>query len=110
YRLVQNPTRNDVISNPERYLQGATAYCYYDYSAWVNENEPPYAVTVHRTVHQSEVPTGQSPSYQITVLYSDGIGRELQNKRKSESGMAWVKQPDGSYQEQCQERWITTGF
>jgi insecticidal toxin complex protein TccC len=44
------------------------------------------------------------------ILYGDGLGRELQTKLKVESGLAWVRQPDGSYKEEPSlERWLTNG-
>lgn len=109
YNLPTNISVNDIVKYPEKYLQGATAYFYYDYNAWLNEGDPPYALTLHREVHQNPL-TDKSPKYQISLLYSDGLGRQLQKKIMSDPGMAFVQQADGAYKEQqSEERWLTSG-
>jgi hypothetical protein len=37
YNLISNPSRDDIIAHPENYLQGTTAFFYYDHFAWLND-------------------------------------------------------------------------
>lgn len=110
YNMPTNVSVSDIIQNQEKYLQGATAYFYYDYDAWINEGNPPLVLTVHRNVHQKDLPAGQLPSYQFSILYSDGLGRQLQKKVKADPEPVLQKHPDGSYKKQpSKERWLTSG-
>jgi hypothetical protein len=68
-------------------------------NAFKDRDEPIQFIQVARETHVSEV-AGGTTKYQISLGYSDGFGRELQSKLKVESGVAWIKQPDGSFAEQ----------
>lgn len=72
----------NVIDNPNNYLQQATNYFYYHIQPWEAGNLPPHFVQLQRETHVSELLTGQETQIQITLGYSDGFGRELQNKVK----------------------------
>ncbi len=111
--MPQNPALDDIISHPENFIQDATAFFHYDYSAWIKpspqDRTPCYSVAVQREMHKSEQGTA-SPRFQLNILYADGLGRELQKKLLVESGLAFVKQPDGSYlEEESTTRWLASG-
>ncbi len=102
---------NDIIANPQKYIQNATSFFYYDYLAWLRDKLPCNTIVVKREVHQSDERQGEQPQFQFTIMYTDGSARQLQKKIKVEGGLAWIKQPyDESYIENnSDERWLTSG-
>ena len=72
-------------------------------------------MTLQREIHISDEQAGDQPRFEFTLLYSDGMGRQLQKKLKVEGGLAWVNQPTAtsdhnSYKEQnSEEPWLTSG-
>jgi RHS repeat-associated protein len=48
--------------------------------------EPPFAATIARETHVSDLADGQKPKLQISFSYSDGFGREIQKKIQAEPG------------------------
>jgi RHS repeat-associated protein len=49
--------------------------------------EPPFAATIARETHVSDLPAGQRSKLQISLSYSDGFGREIQKKIQAEPGL-----------------------
>ena len=49
---------------------------------------PPYAATLARETHVSDLDAGQQTKIQISFSYSDGFGREIQKKIQAEAGPA----------------------
>ncbi len=108
--LMEGISPDDFITHTENYIQNATAIFYYDYFAWLNEKNPPYSISAQRVLHQSDQSPNTNPTFQISILYTNGQGRALQKKLMAEEGMAWVEQAGGTYTElQCDTRWVTTG-
>ncbi len=110
YQVQPDPSMVDILANPQQYLQGATTFFFYDLEAWRTRQEPPQSVLIARETHVSELAAGEVTQYQKTIAYSDGFGRELQSKLLVEPGKAWVKQPDGGFEEETvNERWLVSG-
>ncbi|PTM12169.1 MAG: hypothetical protein DA408_11650 [Bacteroidetes bacterium] len=108
--LTNKPTSLDLIlAAPHDYLQGATTFFHYDPFAWQDRREPPYWMAVLRETHVSELETGTRSPCQITISYSDGFGRTLQEKLKVEPGLAWVITEGSITQQQTTDRWLTSG-
>ena len=49
--------------------------------------EPPFAATIARETHVSDLANGQQSKLQISFSYSDGFGREIQKKIQAEPGL-----------------------
>ncbi|MGK7396938.1 MAG: SpvB/TcaC N-terminal domain-containing protein [Candidatus Cyclobacteriaceae bacterium M3_2C_046] len=95
--LEQEDARiSNIIADPATFLQDVTSFFYYDLEAWMNDQQPPYFVSLLREQHASEL-DGEAPIIQVHLGYSDGFGRELQQKVKM------VDDKTG------QEQWLVTG-
>lgn len=101
YTIRQAPTFDDVIANPDYYLQGATTFFYYDFFAWKDNNQPLNSITVTRTIHEQELQqegaTLNNLQIPISIAYSDGTGAALQskvktipNEKEEPSNISWV--------------------
>ncbi|MEP3123561.1 MAG: SpvB/TcaC N-terminal domain-containing protein, partial [Nisaea sp.] len=82
YRQVSDPSVEDIVKNPSAYLQGAASFFYYDLSSWKDRGVPVHAVSLNYDDYT--VLDGKAvfplPSVQISISYSDGLGRDLQSK------------------------------
>jgi RHS repeat-associated protein len=65
---------------------------------------PPFAATLARETHVSDLTTGQPTRIQITFSYSDGFGREIQKKIQAEPGPVVDKGPI------VNPRWVGSGW
>lgn len=103
----------DVLREPNRFLQGATTFYHYDLLAWRGTDgggHPVHAVRVSRTTHERDLEDGAATDVTIQVRYSDGFGRTAQTKERCGGGEAQVVEPDGSVAErEVGERWRTSG-
>ncbi|GLV55922.1 hypothetical protein KDH_27660 [Dictyobacter sp. S3.2.2.5] len=107
YQLQVAPGMNDVIANPQKYLQGASSYFYYDLFAWDESQAPAHAVNLLATNYPS---VRTSAPIQISISYSDGLGRAQQSTMQVEAGLAHVINPDGTITEATANvRWLTSG-
>lgn len=88
YRPQPTPTLQQLIEQPEVYLQDATAYFYYDRTAWSDRFQPVSASSLRRQIHVSQLPTGVPSPIQISVTYSDGFAREVEEKKLTDPGSA----------------------
>ena len=98
YIVLQPETENpleDIVAHPENYLQGASSYFYYDVDAFYTRNEPPQFITLGREIHVSELSENEETPIHISLGYSDGFGRELQQKVKVEPGIAYISDGEG---------------
>src|SRR5205085_7529211 len=59
-------------------LGTATTRIVYDLDRFQRLGEPPFAATIARETHVSELQQGQQTKIQISFSYSDGFGREIQ--------------------------------
>ncbi|MFN8397774.1 MAG: SpvB/TcaC N-terminal domain-containing protein [Bacteroidia bacterium] len=93
---VQQPTGLDeVVSNPQRFIQGASSFFYYDIWAYQTRGEAPSSIGLAREVHARQ--QLNSP-VQMALSYNDGLGRPLQSKLRVEAGPAFLRNPDGTLQ------------
>ncbi|ACV63633.1 YD repeat protein [Desulfofarcimen acetoxidans DSM 771] len=120
YRAIpgENTTFDDVLVNPGKYLQSATTYFYYDLFTWKNKGEPACSIKLLRETHTSAIPAGEESRMQIQIDYSDGFGREIEKKLKTDPGEAVLRDKDGKpvlnasdqiTQGLVQDRWIVSG-
>ncbi|MDB5616721.1 SpvB/TcaC N-terminal domain-containing protein [Tardiphaga sp.] len=79
----------DPRSNAAAFLGDATKRIVYDvgrYARNVGTPAPVYAATIARETHKSDLASGEASSLQISFSYSDGFGREIQQKVQAETG------------------------
>jgi RHS repeat-associated protein len=76
--------------------------------------QPAWAATLARETHVSDLEGDATSKVQVSFLYSDGFGRELQTKIQAEPGLAPKRGEDGVLK--CNEnlvytdpRWVGTG-
>lgn len=85
------------IDNPrgkaKNLLKDATTRIIYDVDRFLRCGQPPLAATLAREIHTRD-PGGASSPIQINFTYSDGFGREIQNKIQAESGDAPEREED----------------
>lgn len=91
YTPVYDATFEDVINHPENYLQGASSYFYYNLHAWKDNQQPASAVNLIRYNYWKNPAKNTMPYCQIAIGYSDGIGRNLEQKIQVEpvDGKNW---------------------
>lgn len=107
----------DVLTDPRRYLQGATSFFYYDVFAWRRERSPACFVSLARETHvvdEDGVPSRIARS----VSYSDGFGHIVLAKAEAEDGDAPHYAADGALvfdaggepeKRHTTDRWIGSG-
>ncbi|MEO1373069.1 MAG: SpvB/TcaC N-terminal domain-containing protein [Cyanobacteria bacterium J06635_10] len=105
YKSIEQPNLEQLIANPQDYLQGAATYFYYDLFAWKERNIPVHAVNLVAEDYTPET------RVQTNITYSDGFGREVQTKMRMEPGKAFPVKPDGSVGEEKEvnNRWLSSG-
>jgi RHS repeat-associated protein len=104
----------DPLGTAAASLGTATTRILYDLERYQRSGQPVYAATLARESHGSDpVPPG-GLKVQVSFLYSDGFGRELQTKIQAEPGDAPVRDAQGVLK--CNEnlihtdpRWVGTG-
>jgi len=118
YTLVNTADFDSVLSNPTDYLQGVSSYIYYDHLAWMTRKEPACAISLIGEKYQAQLAVGEENIIQIGIAYSDGFGRALAIKHKTDAGPVQPRiqkgqlvspikiSPQGSWSD---ERWIVSG-
>jgi len=76
-------------------LAHATTRIVYDLNRFQRLGEPPFAATIARETHVSDLKGGQKSALQISFSYSDGFGREIQKKIQAESGPVPKRDAEG---------------
>ncbi|UIE37907.1 SpvB/TcaC N-terminal domain-containing protein [Leptodesmis sichuanensis] len=96
------------------HLGTATTRIIYELDRYQQSGQPVYAATLARETHVSDLQSGTISKVQVSFLYSDGFGRELQTKVQAEPGPAPVRDANGVLK--CNEnlvhtdpRWVGTG-
>jgi RHS repeat-associated protein len=83
------------VSDPEgeaaSLLGKATTRIVYDLGRYARAGQPPFAATLARETHVHDLAGGQT-RIQVSFLYSDGFGREIQKKTQAETGDAPKRQ------------------
>jgi hypothetical protein len=104
----------DPLGRAAESLGTATTRIIYDLERYRQSEQPVYAATLARETHVSDLQPGQASKVQVSFLYSDGFGRELQTKIQAEPGDAPRRGADGVLK--CTEnlvhtdpRWVGTG-
>lgn len=117
YRAIP-ATFEQVLANPESYLQGAGSYYYYDHFAWMERQQPPSFIALEAEQYVSQMDADAERTILQAVSYADGFGRAIESKHKTEGGPVQVrvrkgtvvnpasKGPQASY---SAERWVTSG-
>jgi RHS repeat-associated protein len=88
YHIVVPANTGEVINNPQKFLQQATTFFYYDLFAWINSSLPVCFTSVVRETHGSELSQGQNSRVFINLSYSNGMGQVMQMKTQAEPGIA----------------------
>ena len=94
-----------LLQEPQQFLQGITAYFYYDCWAWKERQEPLVVVALRNEQDQTTTTTG----IQINLGYVDGFGRSLQSKMRVEAGQALQITGTTVQEQMVAERWLVSG-
>jgi RHS repeat-associated protein len=106
----------DPLGTAAGLLGTATTRIIYDLERYQHTGQPAVAATLARETHVSDLDaeSDEVSKVQVSFLYSDGFGRELQTKIQAEPGDAPVRGDDGVLK--CNEnlkhtdpRWVGTG-
>ena len=81
----------DPLANPHDILQKATTRLVYDLYAYYRtcddpQPQPAVVYSLAREIHDADLTPGQLTKIQQSFSYSDGFGREIQNKIQAEPG------------------------
>jgi RHS repeat-associated protein len=85
-------------------LGKASTRILYDLDRFKNHGEPPFAITIARETHVSDLKPEQQSKLQISISYSDGFGREIQKKIQAEPGPLKKNGPI------VNPRWVGSGW
>jgi RHS repeat-associated protein len=102
-----NPNVSDATPVTHELLQDATTRVVYDLDRFRRLGEPPFAATIARETHVSDLQPGQKSKLQISFSYSDGFGREIQKKIQAEPGPLDVNDPQAPI---VNPRWVGSGW
>ena len=85
-------------------LRNATTRTIYDETRFPRVGQPACAATIARETHTGALAAGEHTPVQVSVAFSDGFGRIIQNKLQAEPG------PLGDDSESVAQRWTTSGW
>jgi RHS repeat-associated protein len=94
----------DPLASPGAILANATTRLIYDLFAFLESGTPAAIYTLARETNVSDLGPGQTTLYQHKFSYSDGLGREIQNKGQA----APIPQPAGG--SAITPRWIGSAW
>lgn len=77
-----------VLDDPTHFLQGASTFFWYDLKAWESRQQPVQFLNLTRETHARNLDNPSDTEIQISIGFSDGFGRELQEKVRVEDGIA----------------------
>ena len=105
-RVVSPADPAVTVASQEAYalLAHATTRIVYDVTRFMRVGEAPFAATIARETHVSELAAGGTSKLQISFAYSDGFGREIQKKVQAEPGPLLKGGPD------INPRWVGSGW
>ena len=98
------PNTGEATAVVHELLAGATTRIVYDLDRFMRSGEPPFAATIARETHVSDLKNGEKSKLQISFSYSDGFEREIQQKVQAEPGPL---QEGGSL---VNPRWVGSGW
>ncbi|EFM12225.1 YD repeat protein [Paenibacillus curdlanolyticus YK9] len=96
YVPVMDASFEDVLAQPERYLQQASAFTYYDVFAWGQGKGPNRTVELYRETSVSEQTGDESTRILINVSYMDGLGRVIETRKRADGGEAYEPAADAT--------------
>lgn len=102
-----DPKESEPTQIVQDILQGATTRIVYDLDRFRRLGEPPFAATIARETHVSQLGDDQHSKLQISFSYSDGFGREIQKKIQAEPGPLDVNDPASPT---VNPRWVGSGW
>ena len=82
----------DPLGKAASLLKSATRRFVYDLDRYQRCAQPPFASTLARETHVSDL-QGGTTNIQVGFVYSDGLGRDLQSKIQAEAGLAPQRAP-----------------
>ena len=85
-------------------LANASSRIVYDETRFQRLGLPPFAASLVREVHASDLADTQESPIQLSFSYSDGFGREIQKKIQAEPGQLVAGGP------QVSPRWVGSGW
>jgi RHS repeat-associated protein len=97
YAYQPDPTFQSVVDDPARYVQDAAAYFFYDLFAWADRRQPPSALGIRRSDYVHAEPATVETALQTGITYSDGLGRIVENRLRTEPSTG------------AEQRWIVSG-
>lgn len=118
YNVQANATFEDVLENPTTYLQNASTYIYYDHLAWMERQEPACAISLVGEKYQFQLANEAEQIIQMAVAYSDGFGRAVETKHKTDAGPVQPRMQKGQIVSPTKnglqgswsdDRWIVSG-
>jgi RHS repeat-associated protein len=100
---------DDPLADPQAVLQGATSRLAYDLDAYARSRatarpQGPVVYTLTRETHQSDLPPGTATRVRHAFVYSDGFGREIQQKLQAVPG------PLSEGGDDHAPRWVGSGW
>jgi len=101
---VSQPNTGEATATVHELLAGATTRIVYDLDRFMRSGEPPFAATIARETHVCDLENGEKSKLQISFSYSDGFGREIQQKVQAEPGPLQEGGP------LVNPRWIGSGW
>ncbi|GAA5225382.1 SpvB/TcaC N-terminal domain-containing protein [Membranihabitans marinus] len=93
YNIRNDESFDNIIANPELYIQNAAAFHFYDFNSIPLRS---ISLTRENLLHDGKGNQANTAVIQIDLEYQDGLGRIIQHKRKVEPGPAIQKNQDGS--------------
>ncbi|MFY0688647.1 MAG: hypothetical protein JXQ90_15850 [Cyclobacteriaceae bacterium] len=88
-------TFKKVLTDSEKYLQGASSFYYYDQLAWVHQKQPAFSIELKRDDYYLRLDKKTKFACKTVINYSDGFGRILEQKTKADPGLAYVRDENG---------------
>ena len=100
------------LTNPQVILQHATRRLVYDPNAYYRTKDrpspqPPVIYTLVRETHDTDLSLGKESKIQHSFSYSDGFGRNIQQKTQAEDGPLNTSDPRAPT---TSPRWIGSGW
>ena len=120
YTVQSNPEWGAILAEPERFIQHASQFFYYELDSWELHQQPLRSISLVREEvlhdgHGNEVPESR---IQTILTYLDGFGRTLQSKQRVEPGLAITRDASGRVlfepnglpvETHTDERWLVSG-
>ncbi|MGL4598442.1 MAG: toxin TcdB middle/N-terminal domain-containing protein, partial [Bacteroidia bacterium] len=73
----------DIVANPEYYLQGAVSFNFDEPTAYSENQQPLYTINMLNENYASD-PTNPPFACKTAILYGDGLGRTIENRIKAQ--------------------------